>query len=303
MTKICLVSTVKTSWEELRKFVFYNINIGIDLLILYFDDPGDGNIILIQEFNHVKYFICDEKYWHNTNGSRPKKIQDRQICNVNRAFTYARTQGFDWLIHIDSDELLLSNKKIHDILQAIRNDCLIFSLKEAVPEQIYYESRFDATLFRNAITEANHPNVALALAEGCHAALFEGDFFRGHTASKVAVRLSAQIEWMGIHGVQRPQISTSHSKEIVLLHYDCIGFADWKIKWSNRRDNNWDYSRAKPSRGKAFKLFCQANGSIEKEMEIYKRIHLMPDNEIKILKKYDLLEIVEIDKTFFESLH
>ena len=44
MTRIAIVSMVKAPLHELRLFVHYHLNIRIDEIILYFDDPQDPGL-------------------------------------------------------------------------------------------------------------------------------------------------------------------------------------------------------------------------------------------------------------------
>ena len=93
------------------------------------------------------------------------------------------------MTHIDSDELLFPVGDLRSTLSGYDSSVVRFAMKEAVAEQDHYNSRFDATYFREPLTSESKAKIAAALPAGCDDVLFEGEYFRGHTASKLAVRL------------------------------------------------------------------------------------------------------------------
>ena len=62
--KIAIVSTVKGPLNELLMFINYHLNIGIDQIILFFDDPQDTCIDQIDaKYKNVHAVKCTEEYW------------------------------------------------------------------------------------------------------------------------------------------------------------------------------------------------------------------------------------------------
>lgn len=124
-----MASTVRASRDELRSFVNYHLNTGVDQLLLFFDDPADESIASIGLNPRVTLYVCNEAYWQQRGVQRPVTIEDRQEINVNYALSMSRTRDVDWLIHIDSDELLLSREAIKDVLSTYPQDVVRFGMK------------------------------------------------------------------------------------------------------------------------------------------------------------------------------
>ncbi len=62
MVKIAIVSMVKAPLNELRVFVHYHLNIGIDEIILLFDDPQDPGLEAFSPISAVTHIACSEDY-------------------------------------------------------------------------------------------------------------------------------------------------------------------------------------------------------------------------------------------------
>src|SRR5262249_41683182 len=146
---ICLVCTLRAPLSEVMMFVNYHLNIGIDKLVLFFDDPNDPAIDSLIDYSQVTCIPCDEGHWLKVSNRRPSTIEERQIANATLALEMAKESGCDWITHIDSDELIYPDGEIARILAEARGNIVRFDLREAVPERDYYESRFsEVTLFK-----------------------------------------------------------------------------------------------------------------------------------------------------------
>jgi hypothetical protein len=319
--RICLISTVKAPALEIKAFANYHINIGVDRIILFFDDPNDQAIGLFVDDPNILCIKCDDVYWsrrdagkstiHNILTSvrtwlrlgRPETIERRQEVNVNYGLEIAKRNNFHWIIQVDSDELLFIKGKgdVHEILRRQPLNVVRFHMKEAVPERDFYKNRFEATLFREPTTDDNKTKIALVLSKGCEGAFFYGEYFRGHAASKVAVRTRANVKWLGIHGPARPKIPEAITDEIILLHYDCVGFADWRTKWARRVDQTGKAVRIRRSRRRQLALFREVFGVTEKELALYRRMHMIRDKDKVILSKHGLLTRIKLDKKLFDQ--
>ena len=53
--KICTSTTLKTSLKSTLDFVNYHMNIGIDHMFLFFDDPKDEAIKILLDYPSVTY--------------------------------------------------------------------------------------------------------------------------------------------------------------------------------------------------------------------------------------------------------
>ena len=198
--KVCLVSTIRSTVTETIYFVNYHLNIGIDEIILFFDNPDDEAFVHLKDYTRVRLTRCDSDYWRTKGVSRPATIEDRQECNANVGLRVAAEAGFQWIIHIDSDELIVPKDDLKMILSMYSADVLRFAIKEAVSERDHYDNIFQATLFKERARGEKRFRSRLAMLFGCSGAFFEGEYFRAHAASKAAIRVSPKITHLNLHG-------------------------------------------------------------------------------------------------------
>jgi hypothetical protein len=298
--KVCLVSTVKSSLRQTTYFVNYHLNIGFDEIILFFDNPNDPAIEAFSDYARVRSIRCDDRFWAARGTPAPIVLGERQEINVNYGMKLAVQSGFDWLVHIDADELLMTERSIKAALSQRLADVVRFQMKEAVSERDHYEHVFEATLFREPITAERQYVQGLAHSSQFEGAFFDGEYFRGHSHSKVAVRTNSEIEWMGIHRPKRPKMAVAETKEITLLHYDCVGLDDWKEKWTTRLGQPGSVERLRPNRVRQVELFKQACGNPAAESRLYSRLHMTPDRQKDILKQHGLLTVIKLHPELFE---
>ena len=111
-------------------FIAYHLAVGFERIYLYFDDIAESDAIAaarLFERRGVVITLCTSSYWQQqreTNcfftdsrswcqGINPTNfekgdVQSRQCVVVQDAMELAGTAGFDWLLHIDIDELWYS---------------------------------------------------------------------------------------------------------------------------------------------------------------------------------------------------
>ena len=257
---VATVTTLRAPYEVTLAFVAYHLNIGVDHLYLFFDDPADPAMPFFDADSRVTCFRCDGKYWDTVKkyvqrdssvrpwqpGDGELTIIERQISNANLALTLARTADFEWLAHIDSDELLHAPEGLARALAATCPDVSVvrFQIREAIPSDLEFDHAFaDISLFKVPSSRAKR---ALVRRLGCPI-IYRGEYFRGHQESKCAVRCSADIHSMEIHMPIFKSTSSARRVDaelIALLHYDCMGFESWKKKWHQRTLIPCDWMRS-----------------------------------------------------------
>lgn len=297
MNKVCTISTIKAPSRETIMFVNYHLNIGIDQVIIFFDDPHDPAVDHLKNYDRVTCMRCDDSYWKQNGGSRPLAIEDRQVINNNYGLEMVRRKGFQWAIFIDHDELVYSDKNLKSVLSRTNADVIRFKIYEAVSEKEHYDNIYNTALFK---TSARSFQIRAAMLLGCKRAFFEDKYFRGHMDSKVAVRLSADIKKMCIHG---PSLSENlffekKTRKIILLHFDCVGIDAWKAKRLGRLDK----LSIKGLRGhikRQQEIFAKALNDGEELRRLYRENYIIPKYEQMILRMLNMLASVQIDKKLF----
>ncbi len=159
--KICTVTTIKTSLENTLTFVNYHLNIGIDHMYLFFDDPKDAAVKVLSSYKGVTCCKCDSKHWNNLilqkdlvketpkikNVKKNYKkgyfcLEERQQLNADLALKMAKKEGYDWITHIDNDELIYSKGSLKENLAKSKKNADVLRLPslEAVPERLNYKN-------------------------------------------------------------------------------------------------------------------------------------------------------------------
>jgi hypothetical protein len=297
--KVCIVATIRAPLRETLMFVSYHLNVGIDHIFIFFDDPQDQAISALEDNNAVTCVRCDESYWQENGGQRPTAVEARQCTNNSIGLIHARKADMDWAIFVDHDELLYTRKSIRLLLAEANADVVRFRLYEAVSERMHYENLYATSLFK---TSARSVQIRLATMLGCRNAFFEGKYFRGHLDSKVAVSLKSGIKIMGIHGPAGLENSYTERtiKEILLLHFDCVGFEAWKAKGLKRIEPG-SVTGLRGNRLRQQELFADALGRGDEEelKKMYREMFTIPRHEQRILRLLGMMTTVNIDPILF----
>ena len=248
--QLATVTTLLAPYEVTLAFVAYHLNIGVNHLYLFFDDAADPAIPSLNADHRVTCFRCDEHHWDTTQkyvqrdgsvrpwapGDGELTVIERQISNANLALGLARAARFEWLAHIDCDELLHAPRGLGRALAATAADvCAVrFQIREAITSGYEPRHAFAGTsLFKLPSSRAKRVLMRLL---GC-SLIYRGEYFRGHLESKCAVRCASDIHSMEIHApiFKAPASARRVETELIsLLHYDCMGFESWKQKWHQR---------------------------------------------------------------------
>ncbi len=300
-SRIGIVSTVRTPQEQLLMFVRYHLNLGVDHVVLFFDDAEDVGASVFNNESRVTAVVCTSLYWREQIGNKPNAIEDRQIVNANLGAKILSSHNCQWLIHIDSDELLHSKNSIKHIFNNCDHDGIRFTLLEALPTKEKYGHIFKPTLFKK---KAGVKSRELASLLGCRNTLLDGEYFRGHTSSKMAVRMSDRIKQFKIHDAEAidGHLNVYSSPEIFLLHYDCVGIESWKEKWDRRIDGSGMAKGLRKNRAKQMQLYQEAKIKGDHYLtKLYRRLYLLPVHEVVLLWVIGLLKRVSINKTLFDA--
>ena len=283
-------------------FVAYHLSIGVDQIILFFSDPEDAAIVPLSAQSRVTCVCCNVDYWKQQNMPDPWAISlsERQIINANAGLAIAQARGTDWIIHIDGDELVYVEGDLKQILARQTCDVLRFEPNEAVPQREQYAEAFEPKLFKRPTSPGK---VLLAKLLGCRNAFYRGEYFRGHSRSKVAVRTQAKLKRMGNHIPEEwpdQPLTLVATDEVKLLHYDCVGLEAWQEKWAQRLDGSITVDM-RTNRNRQLEDFGRALAGGDRDLSRwYRRIYFISAYERWVLSKLGLLTTVEIERVRFE---
>lgn len=165
----------------------------------------------------------------------------RQCLNVMSVLRTAADDGFDWIIHVDADELLATDKDesspgfLKDHLAMIRDDveCVRFLPFEVCPTSLECDHPF-----------ASHTNFIVpgarrkrTIQDAMQGGSFNTRLSLGHRKGKRAIRTSAGLVPRGPHEfVRRDRSEPNEVTSGRLLHYYITGFSHFVQKFENMAD-------------------------------------------------------------------
>jgi len=247
-------------------FVNYHLNIGIDHIFLFFDDPSDPAADILLEEKRVSCIRCDSNYWADLAGNISKSnlsINARQEINSRVAIKKSRQEDYQWICHIDGDELIYAPQGIKEAIGFISSNVQIskFPVFEVIPEKLSVESIFqDLRYFKQApLVLPKNKSLYLDPSEylfyyknfilyrlkklwsgisGC-SLVFE-DFIKGHSIGKSIARTNSRIITFHSHFplTDDPgRLKFNLHPNVTILHYDSPDYNRWKTKWEIRYKN------------------------------------------------------------------
>lgn len=295
------VTTLRVDVERVKEFVAYHRALGVDEMMLFFDDPSDPAIAVVRGVPGVTAIACDEGYWSDLRGSRPPRVQGRQLANVN-ATLRSRRGEFDWLMHIDSDELIHAPLGLGATLKEEGAGLSLLQLPvlEAIPRDLDDRDPFRSTEhFRRHRPELEDRARELKAASG----YMGSDFLRGHVKGKPAVRMDGVVSRLRLHEADQYDealFRAGTSEGIDVLHYDSGSFDDWCTKWRNR--DGFGRTGHKGSRLEQWDEFARldALGDEVGLRDLYRRYFMIPAEELPVLRSIGLVQRVDLDPAWFD---
>lgn len=296
---VAIVSTVRDDLREVERFICYHLNQGVRYILLYIDVPSEWGAMAYSADPRVGIVLCDDHYWRRA-GGRPAGLTQRQIYNANTGLTETRRLGADWITHIDQDELIIAaGGDIGAALDRCRGPVVRFEMLEAVDTGRVLKTRFHADTFKTNISAKDCS--VLRTDPRLAGLFFEGEYFRGHTNSKSAYRIADFHGRIGVHGENGARSLVPTTSSIRLLHYDCVGEATWRAKWSMRKGDTSGFGM-RDNRKAQLALFNSVEGDAAAERAAYQQLHMPTEAQIAEGLRRGIIDVVSIDHALFETL-
>eukprot|EP00930_Biecheleria_cincta_P034147 TRINITY_DN23617_c0_g1_i1.p1 TRINITY_DN23617_c0_g1~~TRINITY_DN23617_c0_g1_i1.p1 ORF type:complete len:828 (-),score=149.61 TRINITY_DN23617_c0_g1_i1:9-2492(-) len=149
--RVALFSQIRDCASVIETFVRHYAALGFVKLLLYLDDPDDAARQVLEasgwvQAGFVELVAVDEGLkrvwpslpsWRRVGHFAEMEVQSRQILNNEHALIRARQLGVDWLLHVDSDELLCLPSVAPDFFSRLaQRGCTMYTFTnvEGVPE-------------------------------------------------------------------------------------------------------------------------------------------------------------------------
>jgi hypothetical protein len=243
--RIATITTLRDAGEVVQSFVRYQRAVGFDHTFLCFDDPADPAYDMLAGQPHLT-LIRNGPELHEEQRATPvydkfaphftTEVMARQNVNTAVVIARARAMGFEWLLHIDIDELLfvpgLDVRPLFEELDASRFDHAVFLNHEAVPEAEDIRDYFrEVSLFK-----VNPDQFTVGAWEwGRSFWGRRGWYFNGYSHGKAAVRLAADpIPNCPHRFAARPpdrSLRTVVRLDAAVLHYQTCGLKHFVQKY------------------------------------------------------------------------
>eukprot|EP00850_Spirogloea_muscicola_P018788 SM000176S03119 [mRNA] locus=s176:29881:34134:- [translate_table: standard] len=310
--KLCITTTTSSSVEATLRWLFYHKTLGVDTYLLFVEGEtaSERSITVLKSIEGVQVIRrtkeledkqARSRIWNETWLSsffyRPCNYElfVRQSLNMEMAIKLARLAGMDWIIHIDTDELLHpAGAKQYSLQQLLGDldldvDTVVFPNYETAVEREDVTDPFaEVTMFKK-----NYDHVTKEVYFGHYreATRNNPNYFLTYGNGKSAARVQDHMRPNGAHRWHNYHKSPKEHKfsEAAVLHYTYARFQDL----TSRRDR----CGCKPNKEdvkKCFMLdfdreaFIVASTQTEEEMlQWYKEHVVWVDKEIndKLLKK------------------
>ncbi len=216
---IAIVCTVRNPSPSFTTWIHHHSQL-VDRLYICLDGPTEVASTPIKTDPAISIFIGA----HKSEFSGPSGVMQRQCKNVMHALTQCVDDGIDWLIHIDSDELIYSPEQslksyFSQIDLAI--SCVRFINHEVVNTYTAEDPFKELKVFKK--------NQLFVMAEE-ESQVMEYPFFFGYMNGKSAVRVEQCIGPSGVHAFEVRNGEVVLEQEICILHYLSATYNDWLKK-------------------------------------------------------------------------
>lgn len=320
MSSWSIVATVKAEKELIDFFVNYYINMGVDKIYLYLDDPNDSYIEKAYVNNNkICISICDQAFWSQNYEfknleykGRPDGVEDRQTHNVIHALTLAKTK---WLACVDIDELIYSDLNIDLTLASVPDN--IFSLRLKPYEAVYLDTPprhindvFKTPFFKHRETRRDSHFWDEIYPDG----LIHKEGLFGHTSGKCFFRVDEPLKWPGLHNFYPIDSSLKVNflfNDVILLHFEALTVNNFITKTLKRLDSSFNVKYLdKPSvnRLNALKNIYTENGNsgLEKaycEMHVLNTIQIQDALKLHLIKEINIKTPIKFQKKLLQTHH
>jgi hypothetical protein len=246
--RAAIVTTLRNAGTVLDSFIDYHLNIGFGRLYLFFDDAKDADLPRLAAHPAITATAHDASLrnrWRDLPQYREQSafldrgVMARQVLNTELAMEMARADGFDWLLHIDADELFYSPFETAAAHFASLENQLFETVQymnyEAVPERDEIGDFFREVDLFKVPPHLNKRRVTPDLVQAVQRMpQLHPNFFNFYASGKSAVRLSAAgMRPTGVHHFMGPEKrwEAGHSNRHFILHYACCGFENFWTKY------------------------------------------------------------------------
>lgn len=235
--KVGVSCTIRQDPAQTLEFVHYHLNTGVDHIALFLDDPEDPALVQLGDNPRLTLTRCTPEYWQRVLGRPPEKMAVKQHTNLRVAADLLRAAGVDWFVSLDADELLWARDTAATALAGVAPGvdlvrtwpCEAVHVGEPSRTRVFWPRWFRVRQF-------DRPRAPARLLQDRSLAPFTRDGFFGHPQGKMFIRATADVDTWKQHtpGNSRRELARAVSHDMLILHFDCLTYENWRAKWARR---------------------------------------------------------------------
>ncbi|MGC1505054.1 MAG: glycosyltransferase family 2 protein [Sulfitobacter sp.] len=232
-------ATILAPVGDILDFAAYHLEAGAHRLYLYLDDDNQAAFDVLKAHPKIRPTLCDNAWW---NGKRPKKHQVRQTHNATHA--YRRRAEVDWLIHMDVDEFLVSERAVSDVLATLPKDHKIARIRPM--EQL----AGDGTTFKGFVPNGPDRNRIVSDVYPTYGRYIKGGFL-SHLAGKCFLRSGLEGIRVQIHNAFQDNEmlkGPETTADIDLAHAHATSWENWYAAYRYRLEKGSYRAELAPNR-------------------------------------------------------
>ncbi|KAL0359583.1 UNVERIFIED_CONTAM: Glycosyltransferase-like KOBITO 1 [Sesamum angustifolium] len=239
--KICITSTTSAGLDEILQWIFYHKVIGITNFLLFVEgkaaSPGAYSVLksisgvrLIPRTKDLEVQQANSRIWNET-WLEPffykpcnYELFVKQTLNMESSIVMAREAGMDWIIHIDTDELMYpagsQGYSVPNLLLDVPKDVdtVVFPNYESAVERDDIKEPFsEVTMFKKNFDHLPQETYSRYYDEASHS---NPNYFLTYGNGKSAARIQDHLRPNGAHRwhnyMKIPRYNDSLSYDLVI---------------------------------------------------------------------------------------
>jgi hypothetical protein len=304
MIRVAAVITARNEERLLKENLLYHFAIGLDKAYVYFDGATDdgpksienmSNVVIQNSVDADKYASLE--YLVKFTSKADEHHTARQCLNTYDAKIKCQEDGIDWLISIDADELIITDKNetkpLANLFEGIDKsiDLVHFDTKEALQRRKHYNNVFaEETLFKYTHHfDRKLDKLHKKIENPFQKQKVKISYWMGQFQGKSAIKVNSDLIPKNVHRYKR--VDGSKVKQIkkgLVLHYHAYDQIDFIKKFTNFKGHP-DHFLAGSDVGFIKKLWRDIVNSETLDQNYietyYENNILFTDNEIKKMQK------------------
>lgn len=216
-------------------------------------------------------------------------VMGRQVRFVHRAMATARARGFDFVLHLDDDELVCPRQPSYNMMDVLRHHmgtglkCIHFANLEAV---FPFSESTNCSFFRPQTRFRDRDHVLYCNGKSAANLTARGDVFCSgvHHFCRYDRTFKAPAPEFGEHdecsGCAHPSCCFQE-KEAFVLHFDCPSFVEWQAKFSVRAQSkllpqDLDEMQLFPFKRESVEVLQRPHAPLQDQRRVYRRWRCLP---------------------------